>query len=193
MASGKGFDRRQPISWGAATSRLSITCAWYSTCARSLTTHITDKGEASQVRDTDHGARQPLSNSQRRQYVKLYPSVKGGWAAMDCSSESAAHCDLHLPTRLPKALRQATPETDRRDHTPAQAGWPPKPEQKPVRRLLTGRGVECLQTIQSSGLSRLANAASSGVLPKPLVGLQTRICAFRHIDSTVFPRFVLLC
>lgn len=37
--------------------------------------------------------------------------------------------------------------------------------------------------LQGSGHSRLANAASSGVLPKPLVGLQPGICACRHIDS----------
>lgn len=61
-----------------------------------------------------------------------------------------------------------------------------------MRRLLTGRGLKCLQTLQGSGLSRLANAASSGVLPKPLVGLQTRICAFRHIDSISSPCSTLL-
>lgn len=109
-ASGKRFDRTPATRpWTSHTHHKS---------------HITDHTDNAVHRSR----RAPAAGSlRRRQDVKLYPSVTV--AAMDDSSETAAHCDLHLPTRLPKALRQATPETDRRHHTPAPDA--PEPEQNP--------------------------------------------------------------
>lgn len=106
MASGKKFDRRQPRSWNSHNETLSLV---------QITLHTSQTNEQSpqptvhspRITDQDYTSQRARAADklQRRQHVKLWPSVRE--AVVDYPSETAAHCDLYLQTRLPKALRQA--------------------------------------------------------------------------------------
>lgn len=110
MASGNNFDRRQPRSWSSHKKTIYHLC-------RSHTSHITTHRPKAKPHRPEHISlrARAAGRFQRRHHVKLYLSA--GEAVVYHASDTAAHCDLHLPTRLPKALRQATPESDRREHT----------------------------------------------------------------------------
>lgn len=110
MASGNNFDRRQPRSWSSHNKTIYHLC-------RSHTSHITTHRPKAKRHRPEHISlrARAADRFQRRHHVKLYLSA--GDAIVYHASDTAAHCDLHLPTRLPKALRQATPESDRREHT----------------------------------------------------------------------------